>query len=97
MNLHIVTLQSLSLYLKELETHEPKWHKTCYASFTSKANIQSLVNRSGHDGKQGPSTSETPAHDKTNSTTSRFLSSIFHLETMSVITFKTDKVNMVIS
>ena len=54
------TLQSLSPYLKELETHEPKWHKTCYASFTSKANIQSLVNRSGHDGKQGPSTSETP-------------------------------------
>ena len=53
------TLQLLSPYLKKLETHEPKWHKTCYASFNSKANIQSLLNRSGHDAKQGPSTSET--------------------------------------
>ena len=40
------TVHRLQDEIVNLEGHDPKWHKSCYASFTSSVNIQRLQQRS---------------------------------------------------
>lgn len=49
----------LQHHVSDLRIHQPKWHKACYSSFTSKLNIQRVVERS-HRQKppQRPGTSQ---------------------------------------
>ena len=39
------TLSYLQPYINTLPSEKPKWHKSCYASFTSNANLKSMVKR----------------------------------------------------
>ena len=54
----------LSPYIANLLDNKPRWHKSCYATFTSKVNLQSIQERSSKEENTyalGPSTSSKVA------------------------------------
>ena len=49
----------LSLYISNLLDYKPRWHKSCYAAFTSKVNLHSIQDRLNKD--ENPLTLISPA------------------------------------
>ena len=59
------SISSLEDHILNLIEYEPKWHKNCYASFTSKVNIQRVVDRAqnARENAPGPSSKVDPIEE----------------------------------